>query len=69
MSPERPEYVDPMWCPDCGAEMAFVGVNNIYAQFLCDTCKYRWSQTIDVEDVQSRDAADASHPDVPAESD
>lgn len=42
MSIQRPSAIDAEWCPDCGEQMSFNGVQPAgYAQFFCETCRYR----------------------------
>jgi hypothetical protein len=42
MSVTYPDDIDPEWCPDCGDELAFSGVQTAgIAQFFCETCRYR----------------------------
>ncbi|MDQ2055675.1 MULTISPECIES: HVO_2142 family zinc finger protein [Halobellus] len=42
MSIQRPSGIGSEWCPDCGDEMSFSGVQPAgYAQFFCEQCRYR----------------------------
>lgn len=55
MSVQRPSEVSAEWCPDCGNEMAFSGVQPAgYAQFFCNHCCYRRDRFVGLtpEDVQ-----------------
>lgn len=42
MSVETPSDIDPAWCPDCGSELSFGGVQSAgIGQFFCPQCRYR----------------------------
>lgn len=42
MSAESPIDIDPAWCPDCGSELSFGGVQPAgIGQFFCSQCRYR----------------------------
>ena len=51
MSIQQPSRVDDEWCPDCGEEMSFTGVQPAgYAQFFCDRCRYRRDRFVGNDD-------------------
>ena len=59
MTLERPPDVPPQWCPDCGDELLFSGVQSAgYAQFFCQNCRYR--RDVYVGNPPNDSASDAS---------
>jgi transposase-like protein len=49
---QRPEYIDPAYCPICDDEMEFVGTTDTgLAQFLCSDCKQRREQFVGMEAI------------------
>jgi hypothetical protein len=42
MSTAFPTEIGPEWCPDCGSELSFGGVQPAgIGQFFCTQCRYR----------------------------
>ena len=42
MVTEIPDDVAPQWCPDCGSELSFGGIQSAgIGQFFCENCRYR----------------------------
>ncbi|MFC7205414.1 HVO_2142 family zinc finger protein [Haloferax namakaokahaiae] len=42
MDVNRPQDLSPEWCPDCGEELLFSGMQPAgIAQFFCEHCRYR----------------------------
>lgn len=42
MTNQPHDDVEPGWCPDCGTELSFTGIQAAgVAQFFCEICRYR----------------------------
>ena len=51
MDADRPTDVNSQWCPDCGDELLFSGVQAAgYAQFFCENCRYRRDRFVGAAD-------------------
>jgi hypothetical protein len=54
MSRPHPDDVDAVWCPDCGSELSFAGVQPAgIGQFFCETCRYRHDRYVGRADVEA----------------
>lgn len=41
---------DPAWCPDCGTELVFSGLQPAgIGQFFCEVCRYRHDRYVGVD--------------------
>ena len=48
----NPIDVEPGWCPECGDELSFTGLQPAgIGQFFCESCRYRHDRYVGASDA------------------